>query len=171
MRRVRYLVPDRALARTRWWGPTGRVAGVGLVSLVVGGGCLVGALSVLIATSRAIGETPDWSLQQMFPAALNSFDSVTCPEVSDCFIVGGNLQAGSGAVATTTDGGATWRAQDLPSGVGQLFSVTCDSGTHCLAVGVDPSFSNGVVLATTDGGTTWIPQTLPAKTAPLNAVR
>jgi photosystem II stability/assembly factor-like uncharacterized protein len=67
-------------------------------------------------------------------------------------------------VMSTTDGGATWRTQDIGGGGGPtaLESVTFVDATHGWAVGNTPTGENGVpvglIMATSDGGATWSTQ-------------
>jgi len=103
-----------------------------------------------------------WSPRPV-PSGVAGLTDVSCGSATDCVAVGGDRTAPNaensgvlqGVVATTSDGGARWTAQDLPTGVGTLNSVSCASAASCVAVGEKPSSSGGVAVATTDGGTTW----------------
>jgi len=58
----------------------------------------------------------------------------------------------------TTDAGAKWVSDDLPSGISQLNAISCRSVSVCV-VGGQTSLDYGVER-TTNGGTSWANQTL-----------
>ena len=67
---------------------------------------------------------------------------------------------GNALIIATTDGGATWKAQDISGADGKgllLYSVNFVDASHGWAVGVSSSISGyaHTILATTDGGATW----------------
>ena len=86
-------------------------------------------------------------------------DAVACPTAATCIAVGYGLNS-VGEVVTSTDGGATWSSQALPSGAPSLSSITCPTTTECFAAG--SGASAGAVIATTNGGATWSSQALPS---------
>jgi hypothetical protein len=108
-------------------------------------------------------------------SGLSGLSGVSCPTSKDCWAVGYQVVAPNGVpeivevVAATTDGGARWSFQTLPSGEGYLFSVSCPTTTDCDASGMG-SEGNGIIDATSDGGTTWTAPTVPEGTASLNGV-
>ena len=129
-----------------------------------------------IATADATG----WTTQD---APLGAVTGVTCPSASECMVSGGVAEDGQpGAVAETTNGGASWATVFyLPYAVSSVFAVSCPSPSVCTAVGgstgpgessggFGPGEGPGVVLNSTNGGEGWTPQTLPAGTGPLSAV-
>ena len=65
-------------------------------------------------------------------------------------------------IVNSTDGGATWTAQNLPAGVGTLSSVSCASTSVCEALGYSNTSSAYVAVGTTNGGASWQSQTLPS---------
>ena len=77
-----------------------------------------------------------------------SVQAVTFTDATHGWAVGA-----SGTILATTDGGATWSAQDSGhTAVGtraDLYAVAFIDATHCWAVGTD-----GTILATTNGGGT-----------------
>jgi len=93
---------------------------------------------------------------------------VSCVNASDCWIVGiaANASASYGIVDVTTDGGAQWSAQTVPSGIVGLYGVTCVNASDCWAIGDQGSGGSlsvtPAIIATTDGGASWTQQTLPA---------
>ncbi len=92
------------------------------------------------------------------------FYGISCVNHMDCWAVGeGGTGAGLGLAIVTTDGGATWRTEALPSGIGGLYGVACSTSTACLAVGYSGSLFNSkaTVIKTTDGGSTWSEVSVP----------
>jgi photosystem II stability/assembly factor-like uncharacterized protein len=79
----------------------------------------------------------------------------------------GDANFATGAVAATTDGGATWTSQALPTGITSLSGVSCTGTEDCWAVGEDVvqtapgPVDSGVIVSTTDGGSTWTDVTVP----------
>ena len=67
------------------------------------------------------------------------------------------------SIVATSDGGATWMAQD-PGTTHQLYGVAFADASDGWAVGAGET-----VVATTDGGADWAPQTTPALDTPLIA--
>ena len=102
-------------------------------------------------------------------APVDALDSISCPSTNVCFAVGlygtavGDYGA-EGFVVTTTNGGATWTYQTLPSPVSYLSAISCPSTSDCFAAGAE-TFDTGIVasviLTTTDGGRTWTPRGFP----------
>lgn len=93
---------------------------------------------------------------------VDALDSISCPSTNVCFAVGS--YGAEGSVVTTTNGGATWTYQTLPSPVSYLSGISCPSTSDCFAVGAGVFGAGvvaGVVVATTDGGRTWFFQGLP----------
>ncbi|MGH9078060.1 MAG: WD40/YVTN/BNR-like repeat-containing protein [Acidimicrobiales bacterium] len=121
------------------------------------------------ATGPAIVSTTDggavWAPQAP-PAGTYALGSVSCPSVTTCTAVGESVAGGQGVVAlsgvvvATTDGGATWVAQTLPSDTLGVGSVSCSSSADCTAVGLT-RLGVGQILASDDGGATWIVQVSP----------
>jgi photosystem II stability/assembly factor-like uncharacterized protein len=69
----------------------------------------------------------------------------------------------SPVIFTTSNGGALWNAQTVPSGVGNLGDITFINASTGWAVGgCLTSSCAGTILATTNGGSTWTEQTVPA---------
>jgi hypothetical protein len=81
--------------------------------------------------------------------ALPPMYGVTCLTATTCVAVGGS---GAGTVVTTSDGGRTWTAKQVP-GIVQLNGVSCLEGAHCVAVGA--ASSSAAAIAVTSDGRTW----------------
>ena len=116
-------------------------------------------IPIVVATSD--GGTA-WQAQDGSSAGSNAgLTSVTFVDAMHGWAVGmdeGDVTSPPVIIATT-DGGATWEAQDT-SGAGVhawLYSVTFVDATHGWAVGDTPVDGNltPVILATGDGGATW----------------
>ena len=82
-----------------------------------------------------------------------ALNGITCPTSRSCFAVG-NTDTFTGAVIATTDGGATWTQQTVPTAILFLNGVSCASPSDCTAVGSNQNAATAV-LSTTNGGTRW----------------
>jgi|GEM_PF-959295 len=87
-------------------------------------------------------------------------DGLSCTAQSSCELVGTQRPAngaypGSGFAGSTTNGGASWSRQTLPTGIDDLFGVSCGSRHVCIAVGANQASGQAVVVRSTDSGTTW----------------
>ena len=118
-------------------------------------------MSYWAAISTDNGAT--WVRAGTLPAGLSAPGAINCPSPVLCLVAGYTPTGpgrGSGLIAGTSDGGATWNAATLPPGVGVLRSVTC-SGLACLAAGTSSTTTTGAVpgsgqlLSSTDDGATW----------------
>ena len=115
----------------------------------------------------------DWS-QSWVSGVQGHVEAFTCPDQVQCFAVaqiGEDTPYGPTEVLTTSDGGATWKSQQLlPSqnpGWDAFRSISCPSAAACWTAGsdqspTDPSLSEGTMFATQNGGQTWLPVALPA---------
>ncbi len=131
-----------------------------------------GQLSSLLEFRTSDGGA-DWS-QSWVSGVQGHLDALTCPDQVHCFAVaqiGEDTPDGPTDVLTTSDGGATWKSQQLfPTqnpGWDAVRSISCPSATTCWTAGseqssTDPSLSEGSMFATQNGGQTWLPVTLPA---------
>jgi photosystem II stability/assembly factor-like uncharacterized protein len=63
-----------------------------------------------------------------------------------------------GAVVSTTNGGASWEREPVPSSIVDLEAVACRTRSLCEAVGTGRS---SAVIGTADGGSDWVPQGIP----------
>lgn len=78
---------------------------------------------------------------------------ITCPSVSACWANGeaGNVPL----ILATTDRGADWSEQTLPSGLTYpIEGVSCATTADCMAVGATQSLGNATIV-TNDGGAKW----------------
>jgi hypothetical protein len=80
------------------------------------------------------------------PAGSQTTSAVTCPTADQCLVAGyTGAPAGSGvplggnpSILSTTDGGATWSVQPLPSKVVQVTDLACTSPSDCVGAGYGP---------------------------------
>lgn len=82
----------------------------------------------LVSTSA--GAT--WTQEGALPGNLSGARGVSCTDDQDCWVTArtmANLDQASGAVALTTDGGASWAALAVPSGIGILNGLSCIAGS------------------------------------------
>lgn len=122
----------------------------------------------------AVGETTDggktwtdmtpasWATATWWPTAIDCVSSTTC------WLAGQNspppYYGYNPAVASTTDGGATWTVDSNlpdatssnPLGTYSLSGISCLSATSCVAVGgLNYSGGTAAAISTTNGGNTW----------------
>ncbi len=141
---------------------------------VVGVQCTTGQQCTALATDGATywaTTTTDggqvWQRGGTLPSGIAGLSSLYCSS-AECLAAGYTAASpghGTGTVARSTDGGATWAAASVPTGVGLLHDVSCTGGSICLAVGTtstttsDVVKATGIVLVSTDAGTTWANRT------------
>ncbi len=138
-----------------------------------------------------------WVVGGALPATVASATGLSCLTVRRCWatvISPVDVGHATGAVATTTDGGATWTTQSVPPGTGALQGIDCtatdvsdptgstsasSAGTArvaCAAVGTTATATGatrtgqGLVLTTTTGGVIWTQASVTAASAALLAV-
>ncbi len=141
--------------------------------------CTNSASSGGSATPSTFGGGSPWLgafATSALPAPVNSLTDVACATASGCWAVGstvGGAGAPNGAaVIATSNGGATWSNQVIPTAVGYLSRVACSDQRHCTAVGQATQTSDGqaVSIATADGGATWSLESVPPGILDLTAV-
>ncbi len=92
------------------------------------------------------------------------WNSVSCPNASDCWIVG-QSRTGTVSIWATTNGGVSWTSQTPPSGF-SLYDqpiISCATSSVCFATGGGSS----TLMDTTNGGATWsLVSTLPSGAGP-----
>jgi photosystem II stability/assembly factor-like uncharacterized protein len=133
------------------------VATLGAFALAVVG------IATLIRISPGAAATEPWFIQATNP--LGYFTGVSCPSTLNCVAVG--VASDNAILETTSDGGANWTSQTIPSDVTKLASVSCPTTSDCIAVGSSlppPGNSNdaGAIITTSDGGVTWESESLPS---------
>jgi photosystem II stability/assembly factor-like uncharacterized protein len=123
----------------------------------------VGSVSSSTYALRSLDGGRSWTAQAIPPGVVG-LSAVSCGSTSRCVAVGfqqapGSVDSGQleGVIVGTTDGGATWSKDTLPSGVGNLSGVSCASATQCLAVGDIPYSNQAISVATANGGVSWSP--------------
>ncbi len=152
----------------RTWSPSTPPAGAIAVTSVrcsASSRCTVLAtdgMSTWSSTTTDFGRS--WQQEGTLPAGFAGAPNLSCDVAGTCLVAGfvpTTAGHGQGAVAISTDGGATWAAATVPPGVGLLQSATCASATACLAAGTTSTTVSDVVpamgelLASDDGGHTW----------------
>jgi photosystem II stability/assembly factor-like uncharacterized protein len=88
-----------------------------------------------------------WQVSLAYPAVPKP-DEAACPSASICYAAGTN-SSDSGEVLRTSDAGATWRAEVLPSGVRPVTGISCPSVSDCFAT------EGGGILVTHNSGRSW----------------
>ena len=101
------------------------------------------------------------------PAGTPALNAIACPSASECVAVGK-----TGAILTTTTGGASWSLQDIPM-VTSLNGVSCADGSACVAVGNEPSTAchdESFYVSSFDAGSTWSPPDLISNCSVMNGI-
>lgn len=101
------------------------------------------AATLFIAVTHDGGAT--WTLPRV--PVDDSLTGVSCPSTTVCVAVGLNAN-----VASTTDGGATWRVTNVNTGsnLNMFVGVSCPSASTCYA-----ATQGGLVFRSNDGGRSW----------------
>ena len=115
-------------------------------------------------TVTTIGVAPISTGNSQEPGStMAQFNGITCPSATVCIGVG-SAPSGRASVATSTDGGRTWRTARFPASARSLTAVSCLRQRICVAVG------DGMILKSTDSGTTWRVATHDVPNEPILAV-
>jgi photosystem II stability/assembly factor-like uncharacterized protein len=150
---MRPVSPSTGTSRARWAGS--------LAMLVI-----AAALAALVLATSAAASTgwvhpgSGWA-ERNAPQPFEDFRDVALGDAVHTWVVGADRFSGAsvGVVIATSNGGATWRQEDV--GPASSFDgVASVDSSHCWVVGgmlVDGAQS-GVIYATSDGGATWAPQ-------------
>ena len=101
----------------------------------------------------ATADGAQWDRQAIDPIASAQHPKVACASATQCAIVEG------GTAFATSDGGASWPHQVIPSALDAPRAMACPSPTHCLALTSDAT-GLAQVIVSDDGGTTWVPHPL-----------
>ena len=110
------------------------------------------------------------------PAGIQALRGVDCPSATRCWAVGTSVgtarSPASGAVLTTTTGGASWTVQQIPASIGHLAAIACPTTRSCTAVGQTgtDATGTGAVLTTDTAGASWALQSVPVGTTDVTAV-
>ena len=149
-----------------WYG--GLDPDLSLGAKLTGVACMSGLNCIIVGVSSFQGvvlqvNNGDWwggsEGAPNVPSNEGSFNAVSCPSTSDCFIVGDN------GVLASTDSGDSWSVQSTPGLSATLQSIECTSSSQCIAVG-----EAGVIFSTSDGGVTWISEVVPSDVSDLLGV-
>ncbi|HEY1653325.1 MAG TPA: sialidase family protein [Acidimicrobiales bacterium] len=93
---------------------------------------------------------------------------ISCGDAMHCLAAYNANNGTNIGLATTSDGGNTWRASIAPTSWPNIaISVSCADPADCFVSasdGAQQGYTNPVIEATHDGGTTWTPLTLPKLT-------
>ncbi len=138
---------------------------VTLLAVLAGIGVLQTASIASVAPSVDTSSTLlSWEVQAAYPAAVQSFNGISCSSASNCLSVGSSITGDVLAYSTTT-GGQAWSndSRQLPSLSGALKAASCISSTFCVAVG-----SSGTILSY--NGSTWSEQSAPSGVNSLSGV-
>jgi hypothetical protein len=86
----------------------------------------------------------------------------------DCagmFCMAGGYTSGSGAIATSPDGGVTWDPETVPRQAQMVGAVSCGSPMSCAATTYDFTYETGGprIVGTIDAGATWRMHAVPAR--------
>jgi hypothetical protein len=170
-------VVDRTTTGGSAWAaqkaPAGAAAFNG-ISCVAGAGCIAvgqtASSGPVIAASPVTGKR--WTAQTP-PAADGDLTTVFCTTATACWAGGYSSGFASGAMAETTDGGATWSPESVPSGptgVASVSAVACKGGAtvHCYATGTWANYAqHPYLMKSTSKVTSWTDVTLPLGNPPL----
>jgi photosystem II stability/assembly factor-like uncharacterized protein len=118
------------------------------------------------AHSTDFGNT--WTREGDLPPGLMGAGNLSCVAGAACLVTGFTATTaghGQGAIAISTDGGATWAPAAVPPGSGLLQRAACMTISSCLAVGTTATAvsavipAHGALLTSDDGGHTWVSAT------------
>lgn len=126
-----------------------------------------------VQTEAALRESTDggatWTVKVTYqPQYAGIFNGVSCVGTQDCSAVG-NSDTTTPLLATTSDGGAHWTLQSVPSGVQELRSISC-TASGCWSVGAEGEGKPGAQAVIVESGpagsaaTTRLTTTLPIVT-------
>jgi photosystem II stability/assembly factor-like uncharacterized protein len=142
---------------------------------ITASGCVFSGHPGPTKVPRVLGESKGTTLAvgQPAPSGTSELGALSCATDRRCWAVGTagpNAAPSSGAtvIDATTNGGFTWKAQQVAGGsTPQLSGVSCPTTTECMAVGSNGASlpGSGVVITTSDAGATW-----SAAVSPQNAL-
>lgn len=115
---------------------------------------------VAVAGSHVVTSTDAGATWQTSPGTVQYLDNVSCASsTSDCVAVGGTTTEPAAAYNTTNEG-ATWTADSVPSGLPLANGVSCATASDCVADGWYPR--SPYIMGTTDGGSEWTTESIPS---------
>lgn len=135
--------------------PPSSTATYGTVTCYSATACFAGGSSGVLAYSSDGGGT--WTGQSITyggTAKPGNVSGISCASSTDCWAVGsaGTIAGSSGLILATTDGGASWNAQQTFPLSGAIDGISCVSSSQCWMVG---GVAGGTVSTTDNGGATW----------------
>ena len=143
-------------------------------------GCLFSGHPGSTKAAPVLGQSKGTTLAvgQPAPSGTSELGALSCATDRRCWAVGTagpNAVPSSGAtvIDATTNGGLTWKAQQVTGGsTPQLSGVSCPTATECLAVGSNGASlpGSGVVITTSDAGATWSPVASPQNALVVSSV-
>jgi hypothetical protein len=129
---------------------------------------------------RVLGEAKGTPLAvgQPAPSGTSDLGALSCATARRCWAVGvagpnATLASGATVIDATSNGGVTWKAQQVVGGsTPQLSGVSCPTTTECMAVGSNGASlpGSGVVITTSDAGATWSPAASPQNALVVSSV-
>lgn len=130
--------------------------------------------------TRVLGESKGTALAvgQPAPSGTGELGALSCATARRCWAVGvagpnPTPSSGTSVIDATTNGGVTWKAQQVAGGsTPQLSGVACPTATECMAVGSNGLSlpGSGVVVTTSDAGATWSPAVSPQNALVVSSV-
>ncbi|MCL4446298.1 MAG: hypothetical protein M1134_05440 [Actinobacteria bacterium] len=114
------------------------------------------------AVTRSLGTS--WQQGGNLPAGISGVSRLSCSSADLCIATGFTPSSpahGVGAIAVSSDGGASWSSSVVPGGTGIIHDATCAGPRSCVAVGTmstttsDVALGKGAILTSGTGATTW----------------
>jgi photosystem II stability/assembly factor-like uncharacterized protein len=92
-----------------------------------------------------------WSAVSL-PAGSWAINALSCPDASDCILIGLSVSGSSAPLWTSPDGGSTWSSTSFPATVTAVSSVDCTSSSSCVYVGIE---GGSPTAGTNSSGSVW----------------
>jgi photosystem II stability/assembly factor-like uncharacterized protein len=112
-------------------------------------GSIKGGSSFTNELLRTTNGGASWAMSK-FPDHKGTIEGAACAAPNDCVAVGSNATNTGAVIFLSTNQGASWKQETVPSAAKALFGVTC-TGLVCIAIAP----SKGQVLISKNGGTSW----------------
>jgi hypothetical protein len=164
----------------RVWRRSGGLFLIFAAVALTASGCALSGHPGTKKTARVLGEAKGTPLAvgQPAPSGTSDLGALSCATARRCWAVGvagPNPAPASGAtvIDATSNGGLTWKAQQVTGGsTPELSGVSCPTTTECMAVGSNGASlpGSGVVITTSDAGATWSPAVTPENALVVSSV-